>query len=321
MTKKDRKLSLAYDKSQVNEKRDFHVFAFDLCAGVAELPQTSGRPRLPVSDMIFCMLLKVYCLVSCRRFMSDLKLAYEGGFISRLPSYNSIFNYFAMPELRDYLVQLVIASSVVLKSIEKCFAIDSTGFSTSRLGLWIDHRYGKSKATNKRKFLKVHLMCGVLTNIVTAVEVTDGNAGDSPYFKPLFETTDQNFKVKKVCIDKAYLSRENLTFARSKDAMPFVPFKVDSKANDDPVWTRLFHFYSCNREWFEREYHKRSNAETTNAMIKMKFGERIRGRTEVPQVNELLCKVVCHNICVTIKSMYVLGIQPNFWDSEDKKAA
>src|SRR5437879_6592815 len=140
MAKKDRRLSLAYDQSQVNEKGHFLVFSFDLCAGVAELPQATGRPRLPVADMLFCMLLKVYCRVSCRRFMFDLKLAYEGGFISRLPSYNSIFNYFGMPELRDYLVQLVVASSVVLKAIEKCFAIDSTGFATSRLGLWIDRR-------------------------------------------------------------------------------------------------------------------------------------------------------------------------------------
>ena len=209
----------------------------------------------------------------------------------------------------------------MLKAIEKCFSIDSTGFSTSRLGVWIDHRYGKSKVTDKRKFLKAHLMCGVMTNIVTAVEVTDGNAGDSPYFKPLFETTAQNFSVKKVCMDNAYLSRENLTFARNKGAMPFVPFKVNSKANADPIWTRLFHFYTYNREWFERQYHKRSNSETTNMMIKMKFGERIHSRTEVAQVNELLCKVVCHNICVTIQSMYVLGLQPNFWDSEDKEAA
>jgi transposase len=84
----------------------------------------------------------------------------------------------------------------------------------------------------------------------------------------------------------------------------------------------LYHFYSLNDEWFDRRYHQRSNIESTNAMIKMKFGERIRSRTQVAQFNELLCKVLCHNICVTIQAYYELGIEPTFWDQdEDKKTA
>lgn len=30
-------------------------------------------------------------------------------------------------------------------------------------------------------------------------------------------------------------------------------------------------------------------------------------------VNELLCKVLCHNLCVVIQSMYELGVEPLFW--------
>ncbi|SRR6266404_1397116 len=82
------------------------------------------------------------------------------------------------------------------------------------------------------------------------------------------------------------------------------------RGTGDPVWTRLYHFFSYNQQWFSEHYHKRSNSESTNAMIKMKFGERLRSKTEVAQFNELLCKVLCHNICVTIQSTYGLGIQP-----------
>jgi hypothetical protein len=46
-------------------------------------------------------------------------------------------------------------------------------------------------------------------------------------------------------------------------------------------------------------------------MIKAKFGERIRSKKEAAQFNELLCKVLCHNICVTIQSMYEFGIDPS----------
>jgi hypothetical protein len=38
----------------------------------------------------------------------------------------------------------------------------------------------------------------------------------------------------------------------------------------------------------------------------------MRSKTETAQMNELLCKVLCHNICVLIQSMYELGIEPQF---------
>ena len=36
-------------------------------------------------------------------------------------------------------------------------------------------------------WLKLHLMCGVKTNIVTSVEVSEGYAHDYPYFKGLVD--------------------------------------------------------------------------------------------------------------------------------------
>jgi len=54
-----------------------------------------------------------------------------------------------------------------------------------------------------------------------------------------------------------------------------------------------------NREaFFYKHYHKRSNVESTFSMIKKKFGSSVRAKTSVAQVNEVLCKVLCHNICL-----------------------
>ena len=60
-------------------------------------------------------------------------------------------------------------------------------------------------------------------------------------------------------------------------------------------------------------YHKRSNVESTFSMIKAKFGDSLRSKTETAQVNEALCKVLAHNICCLIQSMYELDIKPEFW--------
>ncbi len=67
-----------------------------------------------------------------------------------------------------------------------------------------------------------------------------------------------------------------------------------------------------NREKFLEHYHKRSNAETAYSMIKGKFGDSVRSKSDVGQINETLCKVLCHNICVLIQAIHELGIEPTF---------
>ena|SRR5215204_6021656 len=47
-------------------------------------------------------------------------------------------------------------------------------------------------------------------------------------------------------------------------------------------------------------------------LIKSKFGERLRSKNETAQVNEALTKVLAHNLCVVIQSMYELDITPEF---------
>lgn len=74
----------------------------------------------------------------------------------------------------------------------------------------------------------------------------------------------------------------------------------------------MWHYYNFNRVTFLEHYHKRSNVETTFSMIKAKFGDSVRSKSDVGQVNEALCKVLCHNICVLIQSIHELGIEPCF---------
>lgn len=74
----------------------------------------------------------------------------------------------------------------------------------------------------------------------------------------------------------------------------------------------MWHYYNFNRSDFMSHCHKRSNVETTFSMIKGKFGGAVRSKTPVAQVNEVLCKVLCHNVCCLISSIYELGLEPTF---------
>ena len=51
-------------------------------------------------------------------------------------------------------------------------------------------------------------------------------------------------------------------------------------------------------------------------MVKAKFRDDVRNRTDCGMVNEVLCKFVCHNICCVIMAQCELGIEPVFWDDD-----
>src|ERR1044072_6844443 len=80
------------------------------------------------------------------------------------------------------------------------------------------------------------------------------------------------------------------------------------------VWNRMYHFYNLNRAKSLMRYHKRSNVESTFSMIKTKFGGFVRRQLHAAQVNEVLCKILCHNLCCLIQSSYELGIDASFWE-------
>jgi transposase len=109
----------------------------------------------------------------------------------------------------------------------------------------------------------------------------------------LDQTAQNGFTVKEVSADKAYLSSGNMCASLKRGAIPYIPFKANSQPDGNgAVWARLYHFYNFKRDEFLTHYHKRSNVETTFSMIKMKFGERLRCKTETAQINEALCKVL-----------------------------
>lgn len=303
-----------YNLSQTREKAYFIELLYQLCSLVEEpvKPRGKGRPPAPLSDLIFAAGLKIYGCISGRRNQSDLDEARRRGYLSRSVRYNTLFKYLELEMMTPYLQHLITESSLPLKSVEVDFALDSSGFSTCQYVRWYDVKFGN--AEDWHDWIKLHVMTGVKTNIVTSVEVSRRYANDSPYFKPLIERTARNFQLHEVSADKGYDSFNNRCLTLIKGAIPYIPFREGEKNKPNPsnkgeLWRRMYHFYKYNAEEFNQHYHKRSNAESTFSMIKARFGERLRCKTERAQVNEALLKVLCHNICVVIQSIHELGLE------------
>lgn len=304
----------AYNSAQMAEQELFMKLFRKLCSGIVEPPQKMGRPRLPLAEMVFAAGYKVYRGNSARRFMGDMKEAQQKGLVTKLPHFNSVLRYLDNETITPALQEMIRLSALPLKAVESDFAVDSTGFSSTQLvGQWKGAKYGEKQLRVEHDWLKVHAMTGVKTNVVVAVEIGEPNSGDCPRFRPLLESTTADFNVRRVLGDKAYLSYDNLDFAAEKGVAPVIMFKENSTGNtNSETWDRLFHFYSFHRQDFMKAYHKRSNVESTFSAVKRVFGDFVRSKNPTAQVNEILLKILCHNIRQLIFAMFELGLAPSF---------
>lgn len=57
-------------------------------------------------------------------------------------------------------------------------------------------------------------------------------------------------------------------------------------------------------------------AAVTFSAIKRKFGADVVSKNPTAMVNEVLCKIICHNITCLIQEQENLGIVPVFWKDE-----
>jgi transposase len=298
-----------YNLAQTNEQDDFQQLLADLCSGIQTPPKQSpkgGRPSLSLSDATFSVVFKVYSTFSGRRFISDLRAAHANGRITRLPHFNSVLGYLDNPQMTPILERLIVESSKPLAAVESDFAIDSTGFTSSRFHRWYDHKYGAMK--QEHDWVKAHFVCGVKTNVVTAVEIHDRNASDTPLLPALANKTAENFTMNEMSADKAYASVENFKCLDALGTTPYIHFKSHHTGSSGGLFQKAFHFFSFQKETFMAHYHKRSNVESTVSMIKAKFRDHVRSKTDVAMKNEVLCKILCHNICCLISAFYELGI-------------
>jgi transposase len=310
----------AYNLAQSTEKHRLQVLLADLCAGVPEPPAPwTGRRPVPIADRLFACAFKVYSTLSSRRFACDLLDARRGGYLSRPLHHNKVNCFLCDPDLTSTLRELVARSALPLRAVETDFAVDSTGFTTSRFVKWFDHKYGVTR--QEHDWVKVHICTGVKTNVVTAVEIRGRDANDCPLLPPLVQATARNFTIHEVSADKGYLSAENVEAVAAVGGTAFIAPKSNTTGGVGGLFERMYHFYSFHRDEFLRHYHKRSNIESTFSAVKRKFGDSLRSRNDTAMVNEALCKFLCHNLCCVILSQIELGSEATFWDAKDEPAA
>lgn len=306
-----------YNESQTKEKALFVNILNDICNLIEERPhETVGRKPAKTRDVIFALVLKQYLNTSSRRVQSDLKLFKETEFISSDIPFNTLLDHFERRELKAILRELIEISALPLKQIELDFAIDSTGFGTSRYKTFFNMKHmGEGRW---REYRKCHAVCGVKTNIITSVDITGGYVSDQTQFIPLANDTARNFEIRDFCADKGYLAGKHFELIKELGGQAYIPFKKNSSGKSTGAkyckqyFKEAFRYFKEHREEYLQKYHKRSNIESTFSMIKRRFGNNVKCKKEISQDNEILGKILAHNICVLVQEIFLNKIEIDF---------
>lgn len=303
----------AYTQATTQQKELMQKLLNDLCNTIEEKPYTFGRPQLPMRDVVFSSALKVFTTFSLRRFGTDSKEAQCKGYIEKPPNYSTVAYYMRDKEMTPILKEILQISALPLRSVESnSFSIDSSGFSPHKFSRWYDYKWGKTR--DRKLFYKAHILIGNNTHIVCGAEITTQYVADLVMLPQLVQEVNRNFNIPELDADKAYSSRDNLALLDKLGIVPMIPFKSNSvkKPKGSRIWRDMYNYFTYNREAFLMRYHQRSNVESAFFMVKSKFSDYVRSKTDTACINEILLKLICHNICVLIQETFELGIQANF---------
>jgi transposase len=307
----------SYTKGQTEEMRLVDSFLHDLLAEVEDFPRVPGArgpAPTPFRDDLYAAILKVYSGMSARRASGVIRNVADRGLLGKVPSHIVSSVLLNRPEATPVLYRLLSLSAAPLAGLEDGGAVapDSTGMQTTQFGGWREEKHGEKR---EKRWLKVHAIVGTKTHVVIDARVLEANSVDCPQFEPLLRgTLEAGFRPSVAVADKGYLSRDNYALGAELGLGTYIPFKSNSvgRAGGSLAWRKAYHLFQANREEFDRNYHKRSNVESVFSALKRKFGENIRSRTPVAQVNEVLCKLIAYNLTVVVHEMYENGIVPNF---------
>lgn len=304
-------------EANVNEIRDVPYLLTHLCRIITG-PEWKGfgPVPLPYRDRLYCVILTEFFTHSVPRSEPHYQDARDKGHITRAPSFNSVYDYYDDRVTTGFLHKLLRISGKVLKEYDTDVLMDGTHFVTEeRLHYADDEKYKNHYSVKKAggfRYLMAHFLGGPMTHGVfaAAVDVCLDKwfrpSHDSKFTEILLQRAKSNgfdFRGAEVWGDKGYAGGKNKVLIESLGAKPMITAKDGKKHSHPHGDPRLCGCEGC---------YKRNQIETIHSMIKQIMGEKVFSKNEVSLENEVLARVVAHNLRVIQQAMIAWDIPVDF---------
>lgn len=272
-----------------------------------------GRPPCNLRDIVICLAIQQYFGKSLRRSMGVIRFVTSASSIPvKIPCFKTLDNYLNNPLIKPYLDEFFEITSKPLSELEKFFATDSTGETTSTASTWFNIRSGKT--VEKKDHITVHITTGTLLNTVTAITVNAYAGEDNIIFRKHNRLTAKNFEIKEHSADSTYLCKENCDDVEAAGGKPFFRPKSNTLVRSDGsyAWLRMILNYHNHPIKAKRSYNRRLNVESTNHAKKAKFGSSVKSKNDAAKENESTFQWIDYNFSVLSRAYYAYGIEPYF---------
>jgi len=319
--RKKRKRSYKKDEALYNLIQENEIFTFLRFLPMAALFvcknetlwKGEGRPPCNLKDILICLAIQQYFGKSLRRSMGIIRFVTRAAHISvAIPCFKTLDNYINNSLIKPYLVSVIEITSKPLSELERFFATDSTGETTSTASTWFNIRSGR--VIEKKDHITVHITTGTFLNTVTAVTVNAHEGEDNIIFRRHNQLTGKNFTIEEHSGDSKYLCKENCEDVESVGGVPFFRPKSNTLVRSDGsyAWLRMMLNYYNHPIKAKRSYNRRLNVESTIHAKKTKFGSHVRSKNDVAKENESTLQWIGYNFSVLSRANYQCDIEPYF---------
>ncbi len=139
-----------------------------------------------------------------------------------------------------------------------------------------------------------------LADIGLSAKVRTGNGSDAPDFDELLFRSWKRARVKVVVADAGYDSEANHCIARQDMGVrSIIPPGIGRPTVKLPTGRWRRHMAKrCARKADQKQYGQRAQSETVHSMMKRNQGSALRSRTPERRKQEMLLKVLTHNIAL-----------------------
>ncbi|MBI5871628.1 hypothetical protein HZB88_00920 [archaeon] len=167
----------------------------------------------------------------------------------------------------------------------------------------------------KRDHLNVHITVGCELHPVVAFTALVEKGKDNKIFRKHIKNVAKDFDANIHSADSVYLSRENCSAVEEVNAKPRFHLKkgLTKKPKGHPAWKKMLNDAEQNPEEYDKEYHTRSNVESTNKAKKQKFGDYVLCKKDTAKEQESELTWCAYNFTVLSRAYYELGIKPKEW--------
>jgi transposase len=273
-----------------------------------------ARPQIDASLMFFSTGLKVYEGKTNRAMIDCLSRLFGDGWWAD--------NGFHYNRFSDYLNSLQTTAQLNWANAEVCsplipfveeVMLDGTGISVTTHGSYRADRYGFLSDT--ARYLRLNLVMDRRFGIFPVALVTPekgektGELSQAPLL--LARLKALGYTAKYVFGDLLYSTEPMHEAILAFGAEPVIPFKTiytPARLPTSDLMRRFYKQFLADPEAFRARYRYRVLIEAEISALKRRFSENIRSREPIARVNEILFKVLCHNICCIIHAATEHGL-------------